>query len=82
MPVGGDYAYSDHIYPLLELGSPFIKCLALVPNSETGPGNVLVNYWQDLLAFYVGEAQTSMILNHINRLGKVPKSVKKDTQLV
>lgn len=74
MPIGGDYAYSDHIYTLLKLKSPFIKCLAVVPNTQTGPGNILLHYWQELLPAYLSSGTVKLMLNHISRIGKVPHS--------
>ena len=75
--IGGDYVYSDHFYTLLKVGLPIIKCLALVPNQETGPNNKLIDYWKPVLISKLGSAKVNQILNHISRIGKTPKSPKK-----
>jgi hypothetical protein len=80
--IGGDYVYSDHFYTLLKIGSPFVKCLALVPNEQTGPNNKLIDYWQPLLIHKLGSNKVNLMLNHISRIGKFPKSPKNNTKHV
>jgi hypothetical protein len=76
--IGGDYVYSDHFYTLLKIGFPLIKCLALVPNQETGPYNKLIDYWKPILISKLGSAQVNQMLTHISRIGKTPKSPNKN----
>jgi len=78
--IGGDYVYSDHFYTLLKIGFPLIKCLALVPNQETGPYNKLIDYWKPLLISKLGSTQVNQMLAHISRIGKTPKSPNSNTR--
>jgi hypothetical protein len=74
VPLGGDYAYSDHTYSLLELKSPLVKCLCLVPTSQVRPGNKLIHYWKILFLRYISQSYIDLISKHIARIGKIPHS--------
>lgn len=88
--VGGDYAYSDHFYTFIKLGSPLVKSLALVINKETGEDNYLVQYWHSVISLLLSKGDADMVRDHISRVGRIsrdvlcntfiPQDIKKDRQ--